>query len=475
MRSLTAAVAALMMVFIIPALALPAAAAPVTTAGSPVASTQWAYGAEKWVNVTITLPNATYSAQAFFGWHVIFTATNTSATTVELEAQRAMLATYQATICSPNCVHPTLQGNLSVRGWEKNAAFVNLTSTAVVYENGTPAAALGIINASAQTIGNLTESMAVTATTHNLTRSASAALAVAGHAQASIAFVPPLGLVPWNLSKNLTWNSTSAFTAQGSWALDFSWARVSFLGVHTNGFGNPSGAVNASGTVAVLGKDLGSITLDNGKTVPVIALLIEGPFDAVDGVILIPHDFDLFGGGAHVYGHAALGSEMIATSNLDVSVDALHHRAVFAAAATTDGPHDASLMGATSGSAGLGPAAAPTGPTPSQFQAQPENVPTAQHASSCLVGGCGGSTAGASSVLAFALVIGLVIAAVVGTVAVIEYRVWRLRHGTLAAKPGTTGPLRELGPMPPSGVYASAPTPPNAPYPGEPPRPPMAP
>jgi hypothetical protein len=473
MRTLTAVVAALMMTLIIPALALPASATPVAVAGAPSPATQWAYGAEKWVNVTITLPNASYSAQAFFGWHVVFSATNTSNSTVELEVQRAMLATYHATLCAPNCTHPTVQGNLSVKGWEKNAAFVNLSTNAVVYENGTAAPALGILNASAQTGGNLTESMALTTTTIAGTHTASASLAVSGHAEASIAFAPALGLVPWNLSKGLTWNATSSFTAQGACSIGYSWARTTFSGGHLNGTASPSGSVNATGTVAIWGRDLGSITLDNGRTVPVIGLLVEGPFDAIDGVILVPHDFDLFGGGTHAYGHVALGSESIATSNLDISVDVLHHRAIFAAAATTDGPKDASLMNGVSGISGTGPAAAPTGPAPSQFQAQPESVPVAQHASSCLVGTCASPAAVGASALGFALVIGLVIAAVVGTVSVVEYRSWRMRHGPLAAKPGTSGPIREVGPMPPSGVYASFPAPPNAPHPGEPPRPPM--
>lgn len=474
-RSLVVAVAALMVTLVIPALALPASATPVAAAGSVNASTQWAYGTEKWVNVTITLPNATYSAQAFFGWHVVFTATNTSNTTIELEVQRAMLATYHASLCAPNCSSPTLQGNLSVKGWEKNAAFANLTTTAQVHENGTAAAALGILNASSQSSGNLSESLSILATIGGVHRTASANFDLAGHASSSIDFTPALGLVPWNLSSGLTWNSTSAFTAQGAWSIAYSWTRTTFAGAHLNASGNPSGNVNASGSVSIVGKDLGSITLNNGKTVPVIGLLVFGPFDDVDGVILVPHDFDVFGGMGHAYGHFVLAGEVVVTSKVDVFVDAIHHRAVFEAAATTDGPQDASLMTAVGGTVVAGPASGPAGPAPTEFQAQPESVPTAQHASSCLVGSCPSSAASAASGWAFVLVIGLVIAAVLGTVSVVEYRAWRLRHGPLAEKPGTTGPIREVTSAPPPGAYISFPGTPTAPQPGEPPRPPMSP
>jgi hypothetical protein len=474
-RTLTVAVAALMMTLVIPALALPASATPVAAAGPANAASQWAYGTEKWVNVTITLPNATYSAQSFFGWHVVFTATNTSNTSIELEVQRAMLATYHASLCSPNCSSPSLQGNLSVRGWEKNTAFANLTTSAQVFENGSAAAALGLLNASSQTSGNLTEALSVTTAFGGASHTASANFDLAGHASSSIAFAPALGLVPWNLTSGLSWNATSAFTAQGAWSLAYAWTRTTFAGAHLSGGGNPSGNVNASGSVAIFGKDLGTITLNNGKTVPVIGLLVLGPFDDLDGVILVPHDFDIFGGMDHAYGHFVLAGEAIATSKVDLFVDAIHHRVIFEAAATTDGPQDASLVTAVGGSTASGPAAAPAGPAPTEFQAQPESVPTAQQASNCLVGSCPSSAASAASGWAFVLVIGLVIAAVLGTVSVVEYRAWRLRHGPLAEKPGTTGPIREATSAPPAGAYGPLPGTPTLPQPGEPPRPPFSP
>src|SRR5215472_829749 len=83
--------AALLITLVIPALAVPTEAAPVTplSGGAPQ---QWAYGGSYWHNTSLSLNNLTITSKVFFGWQVIFTATNTSATTVMLEAQRTMAA-----------------------------------------------------------------------------------------------------------------------------------------------------------------------------------------------------------------------------------------------------------------------------------------------------------------------------------------------------------------------------------------------
>ncbi|MCI4360330.1 MAG: hypothetical protein L3J91_01365, partial [Thermoplasmata archaeon] len=131
------------------------------------------------------------------------------------------------------------------------------------------------------------------------TIAASDALYVAGSAHASVSFAPALGLVPLNVTNGAAWNSTSEFNASGAWSAQANWYRTSVLGTTSSGSFSPSGTVQGSGSVALQGADLGNITLSNGQTVPVIALAWTGPFDDVDGVILIPHDFDLFGNGGH--------------------------------------------------------------------------------------------------------------------------------------------------------------------------------
>jgi hypothetical protein len=461
--TLSAVAAALLVTLVIPVIAAPAQGAPLTTTGSGSATQQWAYGEEKWVNVSITTTNATYTAAAFFGWHVIFTATNTSSTTIELEAQRALLATFTATFCSPNCTKPSVKGTLDIKAWEKDAGFVNLTTTAVVYENGTPAPAIGLLNASAQSKANMTEALKITSNSVLGTHNASGTFDAQTQSNAVIGFTPALGLVPWNLSTGLSWNSTSAFVASGAWSLGYSWTRTTFAGVTTSGSGNPHSSVNATGTVALYGHDLGTITLNNGQTVPEITIVVVGPFDDFDGVILVPHGGDMFGASVLGTVHATYGGEWIATSKLDMFVDALHHSVRFEAAATTNGPLDTSLatMGSASGS--MGPLATPVGPSASEFQAQPESVPAAQHASSCYFGGCPAGSASGGFSYGLILVVGLVVAAVIGSIAVIARRTWR---GPPIPKPRDSAD----GATPPAGAYG----PPTAPTPGsiEPPRPP---
>lgn len=476
----SAVLGALVLTVFIPVGATSLAGASTPAAGPPQ---QWAYGTEKWVNVSVMVPNATYSAQAFFGWHVVFTATNTSLTTVQLEAQRAMVASFSATMCSPNCTKPTFQGSISVVGKEKDVGFTNLTLLATVYENHTAVPALGIENASARSHATLNETYRATITAAGSSHSASGNFNAVSDASAAIAFAPALGLIPWNVTMGQSWQSMSAFTAHGMWSVVYNWSRTAFVGGTAFGSGNPQSSVNASGNVTVYGRDVGTITLSNGQTVPVLQLAVLGPFDDLDGVILVPHAGGIFAAGASAVGHAAFGLESVATAQIDVSVDALHHRAVFAAAATTDAPVDSTLgamavpvsggiVAATSSAPSAGPPAVNVGSN--TYQAQPESVPTAQRASSCMLGSCSAVGSAASSAIGYVLVIGLVVAAVVGTVAVVEYKRWRLRTGPLMAMPGQTAPVRDESVIP-LGAYGPAPgSGPSPPPPLAPPRPPMS-
>ncbi|MCI4360331.1 MAG: hypothetical protein L3J91_01370, partial [Thermoplasmata archaeon] len=90
---------------------------------------------------------------------MVFTETNTSATTVELEAQRTMVGNYYASICAPSCTAPTTSGNLSITAWEKDTGFANLTTTATVDESGMATPAIGLSNATALAAGNISESL----------------------------------------------------------------------------------------------------------------------------------------------------------------------------------------------------------------------------------------------------------------------------------------------------------------------------
>ncbi len=458
--------AALVAFLIAPGLASPASASAV-----PLGSTapqQWAYGAEKWVNVSVILPNATYTSQAFVGWQVVYTATNTTLGGVELEAQRTMGATFASKFCSPNCASPSVLGLLNISGWSKIAGFANLTATASVYENGSPVLAIGLENAQAQGTANLSERLQLTAPIGGAARTASSTFFAAGATHAQVGFTPALGLVPLTVANGTAWNSSSAYSAAGAWDIAMSYSHSAFTGTKTAGAYSANGSVTGNGTLGLQGRDLGTVTLRNGQTIPALDLQVSGPFDVSDGVILVPHDFDLFNGDDQVLGSHILGGETFFTSNVDVAVDNLHHLRIVAAASNY-GSDDSSLpTGPSTTSVSATPAASAS---PTYLQAQPEPVASAQSASSCLVSACpAGATGGlfgggAGLVVA---VIGLVVLAAVGSVSVIEYRIWAKRRA--ANRLDASRPTI----VPPAGAYHEAPQPP-APPPSAPRLPPRTP
>ncbi len=457
---------ALLALLVVPAMASPASASPVPMSGSN--TQQWAYGAQKWVNVSETFGNASYTAHAFFGWQVVYTATNTSSTTVAVEAQRTILGSYYAELCDPNCVTPSVAyGNLTVVGWEKDAGFANLTTTATVTSNGSNVPAVGLVNASARIAGNISETLTATASLKGFSGSTSAALYVAGAAHHEVSFSPALGLVPQNVSAGQTWNSSATFDAHGGWSILVNWSHTSVTGAHSSGTLQPSGTVSGNGTVAVYGEDLGPVTLKNGQTTPAIVLAWNGPFDNVDGVILVPHDFDLFGDGEQSWASEALTTQFAATQNLDIALDDHHHLHVVAAA-TSFNEADTSLATTQAVPRGApAPATATTGTT--VLQGQPESVAQAQSTSSCYTGSCTGvGSAGLSALVGVAVLVGLIAAVVVGAVSVVEYKQWARRRAESGLS-STPSPIRAA--VPPAGAFGAAPpSPPASGLPREPPR-----
>lgn len=455
--------AALLVLLALPALSGPAAAAPVApavTSASAGASAQWAYGGQQSANVTISVNNATYKMSAFFGWDVIFTETNTSSTTVMVEAQRTMAAKLDASLCAPNCASPTLSGSIGIHGWEQEAAFANFTLAGSVYVNGTPTTALGLINSSAYAKGALNESYSVSYTnTTGVTLTASGALKVTGHANAQIDFTPSLGLVPFNLTAGESWNSTANYTAQGMWAAVYSWTKTTFAGVTTSGSGTPSGNATGNGSVQLYGHDAGTITLKNGVTVPVLEIALVGPFDDHDGFILVPHGSDLFDASAHAWDSASIGVQTVATTKVDFDAHARGHLG-FTAAATSYASSTSTVSGATLLSTGASPAASPAvGPSPTDVQAQPESVPAAQQQSACYVGSCTGTASHGFTAILLIAVVAVAVAATVGAAYVIGGR-----RGPQAPRPPVTVPAGAQGiAQPPSAPTPARPSPPNGP------------
>ncbi len=461
---------AVLAMLVLPGLASTASASPVPLGSS--ASQQWAYGAQKWFNQSVTMPNGTYNSQAYFGWQVIFTATNTSATTVMLEAQRTMAGSFSAQLCAPGCTNATAQGTLSISGVETDAGFANLTTAATVDENGSPVAAVGLLNAHSQSSGNISEALQYSFQGAGKTWAASQSLYVSGSAHAQLNFTTALGLIPYNLTAGQSWNSSAAFTAAGAWAINATYVRDTVFGQNLTGSPSASSSVTSSGTVALWGSDVGSITLQNGQTVPVLVLAWTGPFDDLDGVILVPHAYNLFGATEQSYASDELGAQTVATASVDVYVDASHHLH-FVAAAASYLAADTTLATQATATARPTPSASAS---PSTVQAQPESVAVAQHSAGCLTGACPSNPSGNSAgvgILGGAVLVGLIAAVVVGSVSVIEYRVWARKRAQLGVA-GTASPIRPMAPPPGATLGAPPAAPPSVGVgPRSPPRPPL--
>jgi hypothetical protein len=442
--------AGLLMTFAVPASAAPTATASISSsAGAP---DQWAYGGQQWVNASTQLSNGVYNSSAFFGWQVVFTATNTTNSTIELTAQRTLVASYNAQYCAPNCDQPRIQGTLNISGIEHDLAYANLTTNGSVTERGLSASAVGILNASSSSQANLTEKLVLLGTLNGMSRSGSSVLFASGHSHAFVNFGSMgLGLVPWNVTPGASWTSAAPFIAGGTWSLSYLYNRSLAGGPSINGTGNPNGTVNTTGTVRLMGTDLGNVTLKNGLTVPRIQLAVLGPFDLLDGVFFLPHQFDPFGSGARAWAGASLGTAAAATSEVDFALTSDHRSVRIAAAMTAYGSTDSSLAGGSQSITDTSSSPSSAGTTSVPIQAQPETVPQAQKSSQCYTGGCfvasppGPLAPGASTPSSVAqsglgsfvpvLVIGLVAVVIVGTVGVIEWRVLARRRAARGRSP----------------------------------------
>ena len=254
--------------------------APQSWVASGHGSHNWSYG-NTYVN---------FSGNSSWSWSETITATNTSANVTQIESDFVTTYTSSSTFCAPDCSTPTYVANYSETSSAERASFLNLTTNATVYENGSAAAALGAINGSVTSVRALQENFSCQA--NHVTwgwacgwgnrsggnRSFSTALTGSVYASAQLAFTPPLGLIPWNVSANLTWNSTSAYAATGGWNDSFQWQSTSSNGTtHTRGW-NWNGSINRSGNESAQGRDIGNVTGPNNTTVQGIRLHVGGRF-----------------------------------------------------------------------------------------------------------------------------------------------------------------------------------------------------
>lgn len=405
-----------------------AVASPAATTTSPaIVVGQWAYGAFQQVNLSGQTSNGTYTIHAAFGWHVVLTATNTSATTYQVELVRTAAATINATFCSPNCNSALVTATLGDHVWETITAFSNFTTAAAVNTSSGTVAAMGITNSSAALAGNVTERMDVQTSSLLHSRSSSSYFTAAATAADQVAFTPALGLIPQNLTNGTTWSSAAQFTAAGSWNVSAFWSHTLANGTSEHASASSGGAVNGSGEVGLQGSYGAHVRLADQLDLPAIVLHLHGPFDLIEGTMLVPAGADILGGSTGDWSSSRNGPQSASTAGVEFAAQGAGQYRVLASSTNYNAGTASDLVASTQVQvAGLSPLAPPL-PGPSTgaiIQAQPESVSSAQSGADCLLSptGCaaGGTTpvrfAGAGGLIALAAVIGLA-ALLIGLVA----------------------------------------------------------
>ena len=286
--AILAMVCAFIMVSVLPG-GLAAAAAPNLTPGPSY--TLWAYGAVRTVSFSGPAGNLyDYQGSATYGYSVILNQTNLTSQTFELSANQTMGALLSVDYCTPNCKHPTATATVTHNAWESVDDWANFTTDANVTESGVAVPAIGLINTHTTVRGSLFDSAQGLVRDEVLSTNVSA--------NASVSFATPLGLLPDNLSAPSSWNSTSNFSASGSYAISFHYQFTGPKATFSIGPSTTSGSVAGTGTVSVAGavaSGPASSVSFGGVPYLNVSLAVEGPFAAREGFILVPEDVDLFG------------------------------------------------------------------------------------------------------------------------------------------------------------------------------------
>jgi hypothetical protein len=417
------AAVALLGLAVVPVLAGTGAAAPVAPTAAAAPSASWAYGGEAWSNGGFTLGSDNFTWNTSFGLVAIFSANNTSATTIELTEQRTVAVNVRASLTGPS-----VSWSYNLHAVESMYGFANLTRVAnVTLGNGSTVNALGLENAAAHANATLAESRIGT---FNNT-SYWSYLNVSGRAALAASFAPALGLVPTTLAPGMTWTSSSLLTASSSWAFNVTWAHHGPLGT-TGNSSTHQGGWNGSANVTLYGSTGGEMMFHDHVMRSEVLLALAGPFGLRDGFLLVPASFDVFSGAGHVYDSDALGTTAIASEGIFVGGGHLDVRSVEAAQADLG----ASVFGAAQTSS-TSPQASVTATSSegATVTAQPESPAQAQAQAACLQYGC---AAPSGFGWAGVLVVGLVVAAGAGAAIVLTRR----------GKPGrpSAAPLPNAGP-----------------------------
>jgi len=451
-RILSIATVALMALAVVPTLAGSASAAAVAPAlGTHAgASVEWAYGGEGWAAGGISAGKASLTWNVSAGSVVIFNATNTSAHTIELTASRTVVVTISATLSSP-----WTTWSYHLKAVEIDQAYVNLTNAStVVLSNKSVVPALGILNASLQANASLKASLV--GVVGNL--STSDYLNASGWARGVVSFTPSLGLFPLNLTGVTSWHSWANATGNAAWNLTWAFTNHGWNGTTGTFGGNVTGSWTAKTPVILFGYLAAPYAgwVDHRERRAMV-LALSGPFDLYAGVLLIPHDFDIFSGGAHDYSAAGVGASAVTSEYLFVSTGSRYLSAGSITAANMTANAPPPVTPAVAGG-GVQPALMPSASyssSPTVWE-QPESVPAAQNQAYCLQFGC---ASGGKSLAGLVVLAGIVGVAAVIAVALVLSRRSRGRGGHTADVP--VAPQVSAGPTPPTGIGPAPPTPPH--------------
>lgn len=424
-----------------------ASAAPLAPDGA--ATVAWAYGGQNTTNGSATFGNVSVSWSLSLGDVLIFNATPTGPTTTELSAQRTVGIAIHVTASAPGASLA-----FDYRATEVDRAYANLTNASTVYVGGHAVPALGLDNSSFHGTASLAESLVASAAGQQV----SGYLNVSADARSSVQFAPALGLIPLNLSGNPMWNSTATASPNASWSIGFDYALHGLNNSSGAGSASTNGSWNATGPVFLTGAVLPvyhwPAFRDHAPRLAIV-LVVSGPMDLYDGFVVIPHAFDLFGGAPHHFDADSMSTVAFSHERLFLSPG---HVRASALTAATDQVGAAAVVGAS------GPMAAAPNGYATGVAMQPESVAQAQAQSHCVASGCPAGATPFLHGLGGLVLVGGLIAAVAGTVGVVEWRSYARRKQRATQLVGGYGEPWTHGVPPAVAQPPSAPsTPTNGP------------
>lgn len=441
-RVLSIAAVALMALAVVPLLASSASAATVATGPVPAAGTspEWAYGGQGWSAGGVTIGGGNLTWNASVAAVVIYKATNTSSTTTELSANRTVAVTIAATYTGT-----AASWTYHLKAVETDAADANITNaSSVTLPNLTKVPALGILNASLRSNVSLQASLVGVAGTKMM----SDYLNVSGWAHAQVVFTPSLGLIPLNLTGLTSWGSAANASGSAAWNVSWAFANHGWNGTSEDLSGDINGTWSTTTEVILVGHVAGTYSrwVDH-RLRTAVGLSLSGPFDLYAGVLLVPHAFDLFGGGVHAYAGAGVGATAVTSEYLFVT-NGPRHLSVESVTAANLTAGTSTPTAYTTNGGGEVPAASPSAATadPTVWE-QPESPAAAQSQAHCLQFGCPSSSNPLGG-----LFVPIAVAAVAAVVAValVLGRRSRGRGGQRADIPLSA--QARVGPTPPTGV-----------------------